>query len=180
MDEFLADNASDARAKVVDRLLKSVAYGERMALEWLDVSRYGDTDGLFEDHPRDIYPWRDWVIEAFNSNLPYSDFIKWQLAGDLLPEPTIDQRVATGFLRHNPTSNEGGIIDEDYPSKYLVDRVNTTATAMMGLTLECAQCHDHKYDPMTQREYYQFAGFFNSLVGNGNTKGGGRSDAEEV
>lgn len=171
MDEFLADNASDARAKVVDRLLKSVAYGERMALEWLDVSRYGDTDGLFEDHPRDIYPWRDWVIEAFNSNLPYSDFIKWQLAGDLLPEPTIDQRVATGFLRHNPTSNEGGIIDEDYRVKYLVDRVNTTATAMMGLTLECAQCHDHKYDPMTQREYYQFAGFFNSLVGNGNTKG---------
>ncbi|HAD62270.1 MAG TPA: hypothetical protein DCG12_23785, partial [Planctomycetaceae bacterium] len=108
--------------------------------------RYGDTDGLFEDHPRSIYPWRDWVVDAFNSNLPYRDFISWQVAGDLLPNATVEQRVATGFLRNNPTSNEGGIIDEDYRVKYLVDRVNTTATAMMGLTLECAQCHDHKYD----------------------------------
>ncbi|MEC8508961.1 MAG: DUF1549 domain-containing protein, partial [Planctomycetota bacterium] len=152
-------------------MLESRSFGERMAQEWLDVARYGDTDGLFEDHPRSIYPWRDWVVDAFNENLAYRDFIIWQIAGDLLPEASVEQQVATGFLRNNPTSNEGGIIDEDYRVKYLVDRVNTTATAMMGLTLECAQCHDHKYDPMTQREYYQFAGFFNNLVGNGNTKG---------
>ena len=171
LDAFLADNSADARERVVDRLLKSPAFGERLALEWLDTARYGDTDGLFEDHPRAIYPWRDWVVESFNSNLPYNDFLTWQLAGDLLPDATTSQRIATGFLRNNPTSNEGGIIAEDYRIKYLVDRVNTTATAMLGLTLECAQCHDHKYDPMTQREYYQFAGFFNNLVGNGNTKG---------
>ena len=171
LDAVLSDESDAAFEKAVDRLLNSRAFGERMAQEWLDVARYGDTDGLFEDHPRSIYPWRDWVVDAFNSNLPYRDFISWQVAGDLLPDATVEQRVATGFLRNNPTSNEGGIIDEDYRVKYLVDRVNTTATAMMGLTLECAQCHDHKYDPMTQREYYQFAGFFNSLVGNGNTKG---------
>ncbi|MBT4692383.1 MAG: DUF1553 domain-containing protein [Planctomycetaceae bacterium] len=171
IDLFENDNAENAFERVVDRLLNSPAYGERMATEWLDVARYGDTDGLFEDHERSIYPWRDWVVEAFNSNLPYDDFITWQIAGDLLPAATVAQQTATGFLRNNPTSNEGGIIQEDYRVKYLVDRVNTTATAMLGLTLKCAQCHDHKYDPMTQREYYQFAGFFNSLVGNGNTKG---------
>ena len=171
LDAFLADGSASSSETVVDRLLKSAAFGERMAQEWLDVARYGDTDGLFEDHPRSIYPWRDWVVDAFNSNLPYRQFITWQLAGDLLPGATVAQRVATGFIRNNPTSNEGGLIDEDYRIKYLVDRVNTTATAMLGLTLECAQCHDHKYDPMTQREYYQFAGFFNGLVGSGNTKG---------
>ncbi|MEC8570956.1 MAG: DUF1549 domain-containing protein, partial [Planctomycetota bacterium] len=171
LDDFLGDESEDAYGKAADRLLESRSFGERMAQEWLDVARYGDTDGLFEDHPRSIYPWRDWVIDAFNENLAYRDFIIWQIAGDLLPEASVEQQVATGFLRNNPTSNEGGIIDEDYRVKYLVDRVNTTATAMMGLTLECAQCHDHKYDPMTQREYYQFAGFFNNLVGNGNTKG---------
>ena len=171
LDDFLSDESEDAYGEAADRLLESRSFGERMAQEWLDVARYGDTDGLFEDHPRSIYPWRDWVVDAFNENLAYRDFIIWQIAGDLLPEASIEQQVATGFLRNNPTSNEGGIIDEDYRVKYLVDRVNTTATAMMGLTLECAQCHDHKYDPMTQREYYQFAGFFNNLVGNGNTKG---------
>lgn len=171
LDAFLSDHTDDAYEKAVDRLLESPAFGERMALEWLDVARYGDTDGLFEDHPRSIYPWRDWVIDAFNNDLPYNDFITWQLAGDLLPNATLPQRIATGFLRNNPTSNEGGLIDEDYRVKYLVDRVNTTATAFLALTLECAQCHDHKYDPMTQREYYQFAGFFNNLEGNGNTKG---------
>lgn len=171
LDAFLSDKSATAYEQVVDRLLKSPAFGERLALNWLDTARYGDTDGLFEDHPRAIYPWRDWLVEAFNNNLPYNDFITWQLAGDLLPNATTPQRIATGFLRNNPTSNEGGIIDEDYRIKYLVDRVNTTATAMLGLTLECAQCHDHKYDPMTQREYYQFAGFFNNLVGKGNTKG---------
>ena len=171
LDSFLFDNSDQAYHRVVDRLLTSPAFGERMALEWLDVARYGDTDGLFEDHPRSIHAWRDWVVQAFNDNLPYKDFITWQLAGDLLPSASNAQKVATGFLRNNPTSNEGGIIDEDYRIKYLVDRVNTTSTAFLGLTMECAQCHDHKFDPMTQREYYELAGFFNSLVGRGNTKG---------
>ncbi|MFT5127850.1 MAG: hypothetical protein ACI8W8_001457 [Rhodothermales bacterium] len=168
LDAFLANPGYEA---AIDRLLADSAFGERMAVEWLDVARYGDTDGLFEDHPRSVHPWRDWVVTAFNDNLPYSDFISWQVAGDLLPEATNMQKTATGFLRHNSTSNEGGIIDEDYRIKYLVDRVNTTATAFLGLTLECAQCHDHKFDPMTQREYFEFGGFFNSLVGKGNTKG---------
>ena len=171
LDSFLADNSEKAVERAVDRLMASPAFGERLALEWLDVARYGDTDGLFEDHPRSIYPWRDWVVSAFNKNLAYSDFITWQLAGDLVPESGIEQKIATGFLRNNPTSNEGGIIDEDYRVKYLVDRVNTTSTAFLGLTMECSQCHDHKFDPMTQREYYQMGGFFNSLVGKGNTKG---------
>ena len=117
LDSFLADKSPKAYEKAVDRLLKSRAFGQRMAQEWLDIARYGDTDGLFEDHPRSIYPWRDWVVDAFNNNLPYSDFITWQIAGDLLPNTTVDQRVATGFLRNNPTSNEGGIIDEDYRVK---------------------------------------------------------------
>ena len=171
LDTFLADKSEGAVGRVVDRLLASPAFGERLALEWLDIARYGDTDGLFEDHPRSIYPWRDWVVSAFNQNLPYSDFIAWQLAGDLLPEASQEQKIATGFLRNNPTSNEGGIIDEDYRVKYLIDRINTTSTAFLGLTMECSQCHDHKFDPMTQREYYQMGGFFNSLVGKGNTKG---------
>lgn len=171
LDDFIKDQSEKAFENAVDRLLDSSGFGERMALEWLDVARYGDTDGLFEDHPRSIYPWRDWVISAFNENLPYNDFITWQVSGDLIPEATDEQKLATGFLRNNPTSNEGGIIDEDYRIKYLVDRVNTTATAFLGLTMECAQCHDHKFDPITQREYYQFSGFFNSLVGRGNTKG---------
>ena len=171
LDDFLSDESDNAYEKVVDRLLASSAFGERMALEWLDVARYGDTDGLFEDHPRSIHAWRDWVVTAFNNNLPYRDFITWQLAGDLLPGATNPQKVATGFLRNNPTSNEGGIIDEDYRIKYLVDRVNTTSTAFLGLTMECAQCHKHKFDPITQREYYELAAFFNSLTGRGNTKG---------
>ena len=171
LDAFLADKSEDAVTRVVDQLLASPAFGERLALEWLDVARYGDTDGLFEDHPRSIYPWRDWVVSAFNQNLPYNDFITWQLAGDLLPEASQEQKIATGFLRNNPTSNEGGLIDEDYRIKYLIDRINTTSTAFLGLTMECSQCHDHKFDPMTQREYYQMGGFFNSLVGKGNTKG---------
>ena len=171
LDAFLADEMERAYENAVDRLLASPAFGERLALEWLDVARYGDTDGLFEDHPRSIYLWRDWVVSAFNDNLPYSDFISWQLAGDLLPEASDEQKIATGFLRNNPTSNEGGLIEEDYRVKYLVDRVSTTATAFLGLTMECAQCHDHKFDPMTQRNYYEFAGFFNSLIGRGNSKG---------
>ncbi|NIP97497.1 MAG: DUF1549 domain-containing protein, partial [Akkermansiaceae bacterium] len=134
LDTFLLDNSDDAYERAVDRLLSSPAFGERLAVEWLDVARYGDTDGLFEDHPRTIYAWRDWVVSAFNDNIPYKDFITWQLAGDLLPDATTSQRIATGFLRNNPTSNEGGIIDEDYRIKYLVDRVNTTATAFLGLT----------------------------------------------
>lgn len=171
MEAFLAEDHETAWPKAIERLLESTAFGERLALEWLDIARYGDTDGLFEDHPRSIYLWRDWVVQAFNDNLPYDQFLTWQLAGDLLPEATVDQKLATGFLRNNATSNEGGLIDEDYRIKYLIDRVNTTSTAFLGLTMECAQCHDHKFDPMTQKEYYQFGGFFNNLVGKGNTKG---------
>ncbi len=171
LDGFLADPSDANYANAVDRLLASPHFGERMAQEWLDVARYGDTDGLFEDHPRSIWAWRDWVVESFNKNLPYDRFITWQIAGDLLPSATEEQKIATGFLRNNPTSNEGGLIDEDYRIKYLIDRVNTTATAFLGLTLECAQCHDHKFDPLSQREYFEFAAFFNSLVGRGNTKG---------
>ena len=152
MDTFLAEDQASAWPKAINRLLESPAFGERLALEWLDIARYGDTDGLFEDHPRSIYLWRDWVVQAFNENLPYDKFLTWQLAGDLLPEPSVDQKLATGFLRNNATSNEGGLIDEDYRIKYLIDRVNTTSTAFLGLTMECAQCHDHKFDPMTQKE----------------------------
>ena len=147
LDSFLRDQSENSYQRAVDRLLASPAYGERLALEWLDVARYGDTDGLFEDHPRSIYPWRDWLVSAFNENLPYDQFITWQVAGDLLPNASNQQKTATGFLRNNPTSNEGGIIDEDYRIKYLIDRVNTTSTAFLGLTMECAQCHDHKFDP---------------------------------
>ena len=118
LDAFLDDHSDQTYETAVDRLLNSRSFGERMAQEWLDVARYGDTDGLFEDHPRLVYPWRDWVIGAFNENLPYNEFLTWQLAGDLLPEASVDQRIATGFLRNNPTSNEGGIIEEDYRVKY--------------------------------------------------------------
>ena len=131
MDAFLAEAHETAWPKAIERLLQSAAFGERLALEWLDVARYGDTDGLFEDHPRSIYLWRDWVVQAFNDNLPYDQFLTWQLAGDLLPEATVDQKLATGFLRNNAISNEGGLIDEDYRIKYLVDRVNTTSTAFL-------------------------------------------------
>ncbi|MET2985080.1 PSD1 and planctomycete cytochrome C domain-containing protein [Aureibaculum conchae] len=163
LDNFLNDDSPDAYEKVVDRLLASEAYGERMAANWLDIARYADTHGYQDDLERVMWPWRDWVISAFNRNLPYDDFIKWQLAGDLLPDATLEQVLATGFNRNHKITQEGGVIDEEYRVEYVLDRANTTSKALLGLTMECAQCHDHKYDPISQREYFSFYGFFNQV-----------------
>ena len=162
IDAFLADQSPDAYEKVVDRLLASPRYGEHMARYWLDAARYGDTHGLHLDNERSMWPYRDWVINAFNVNQPFDRFTVEQIAGDLLPNATLEQRVATGFNRCNVTTGEGGSIDEEYYVRYAVDRVETTSTVFLGLTLGCCVCHDHKYDPFTQREFYQLFAFFNS------------------
>ncbi len=164
LDAFLADSSADAYEKVVDRLLASPRYGERMALAWLDAARYADTNGFNNDEDRTQWPWRDWVIEAFRGNMPYDRFVVEQVAGDLLPNATLAQKVATGFLRNQVHNTEGGIIDEEYRAEYVADRVHTTATVLLGLSLQCARCHDHKFDPISQREYYQFFAFFNNLI----------------
>ena len=168
IDAFLSDDAPSAYEKVVDRLLASPAYGERMATEWLDLARYADSHGYQDDGMREMWPWRDWVIRAFNENMPYDRFLTWQLAGDLLPNATQDQILATGFNRNHMQSQEGGIVDEEYRVEYVADRVNTLGRAVLGLTLECARCHDHKYDPVTQREYFQVYDFFNNINEAGN------------
>lgn len=162
IDDFLQDNSPNAYEKVLDRLLASPHFGERMAADWLDVARYADTHGYQDDMPRDMWPWRDWVIQAFNKNLSYKDFVTWQLAGDLLPNATDEQILATGFLRNHAQSQEGGIIDEEYRVEYVADKVNTLGRAFLGLTVECSRCHDHKYDPIEQKEFYQLYAFFNS------------------
>ncbi len=164
IDDFLADDSEDAWETVVDRLLASKHYGEHMTRYWLDAARYGDTHGLHLDNLRSIYPYRDWVIRAFNDNMPFDRFTIEQLAGDLLPDATLEQKVATGFNRCNVTTSEGGAIPEEWLVRYAVDRVNTTSTVWMGLTVGCAQCHDHKFDPITQREYYQLFAYFNGLT----------------
>jgi hypothetical protein len=161
IDAFVADPAPDAYEKLVDALLASPAYGERQARDWLDLARYADTYGYQNDVERDMSPWRDWVIQAFNENLPYDEFILWQLAGDLLPNPTHDQQLATAFNRLHRQTNEGGSIDEEFRTEYAADRVFTTGTAFLGLTMGCARCHDHKYDPITQKDYYRMFAFFN-------------------
>ncbi|MEM7656353.1 MAG: DUF1549 domain-containing protein, partial [Bacteroidota bacterium] len=163
LDAFLEDDSETAYEKVVDRLLASSAYGERMAVDWLDVARYADSHGLHADGSRTMWPWRDWVIEAFNENLPYDDFILWQMAGDMLPNPTEEQVVATAFHRNHPMTAEGGAVDEEWRLEYVFDRSNTTAKAFMGMTMECARCHDHKFDPISQKEFYQMAAFFNNI-----------------
>jgi hypothetical protein len=163
VDAFLADRSPDAYEKVVDRLLASPRYGERMAMDWLDEARYADTNGYQNDFARTMWPWRDWVIDAFNRNLPFDQFVIEQLAGDLLPNPTLAQRIATGFNRNNRTVTEAGSIDEEWRVENAVDRVETTATVFLGLTLGCGRCHDHKFDPISQREFYQFYAFFNSV-----------------
>jgi hypothetical protein len=150
-------------ADVVDRLLKSQHYGERMAMQWLDAARYADTNGYNNDETRTMWPWRDWVINAFASGMPYDQFLTEQIAGDLLPNPTISQRVATGFSRNHVLTTEGGIIEEEYHVEYVADRVHTTATVFLAMSMQCARCHDHKYDPISQRDYYQFASFFNNV-----------------
>ena len=163
IDSFLADPSPQAYEKLVDRLLDSPRYGEHMARYWLDVARYGDTHGLHLDNYREMWPYRDWVIKAFNDNLPFDRFVVEQLAGDLLPNPTLDQTVASGFNRCHVTTNEGGSIDEECYVRNVVDRVDTTGIAFLGLTTGCARCHDHKYDPLTTKDYYQLFAFFNSL-----------------
>lgn len=163
VDAFLADTRPDAYERLVDRLLNSVRYGERMAVEWLDAARFADTHGYHIDSGRDMTPWRDWVIRAFNRNLPFDRFTVEQLAGDLLPDATLEQKVASGFHRNHMINFEGGAIPEEYHAAYIVDRVNTTGTVWLGLTIGCAQCHDHKYDPLSQKEYYQLYAFFHNV-----------------
>ncbi len=164
VDEFLADESAEAFEHVVDRLLNSQNYGEHMARIWLDAARYGDTHGLHLDNERSIWPYRDWVISAFNRNQPFDQFTIEQIAGDLLPDPTLSQRVATGFNRCNVTTSEGGSIDDEYYMRYAVDRVETTSTVWLGLTAGCAVCHDHKFDPLTQKEFYQLFSYYFSLT----------------
>ncbi len=163
IDSFLADPAPDAYERRVDQLLNSPRYGERMAVEWLDLARYADTHGYHIDSHRDMWPWRDWVIKAFNQNKPFDEFTIEQLAGDLLPNATVEQKLASGFNRNHMINFEGGAIPEEYLVEYVVDRVETTAMVWMGLTMGCARCHNHKYDPITQKEFYQFFAFFNTI-----------------
>lgn len=163
LDAFLADDSPRAYERVVDRLLASPRFGERMALEWLDAARYADTNGYYTDAERQAWPWRDWVIRAYNANLPFDRFTIEQLAGDLLPQATQDQRIATAFNRNHMVSNETGIIEEEYRLGYVTDRVDTTAAVWLGLTMGCARCHDHKFDPISQREYYQLFAAFNNI-----------------
>jgi hypothetical protein len=163
IDAFLQDHGPDAYERLVDRYLASPAYGERMAMDWLDLARYADTYGYQNDVERDMSPYRDWVISAFNRNLPYDQFLTWQLAGDLLPSPTPEQRIATAFNRLHRQTNEGGSIEEEFRTEYVVDRVNTFGMSMLGLTVECARCHDHRFDPITQRDYYSLFAFFNNI-----------------
>ncbi|MFN0206691.1 MAG: DUF1553 domain-containing protein [Planctomycetota bacterium] len=163
IDEFLKDNSAEAYEKVADRLLASPRYGERQAQEWLDVARYADSNGYQNDGSRNIWKWREWVINAYNANMPFDQFTIEQLAGDLLPNATLDQKIATGFNRNHPTNSEAGEEEDEYRSAYVIDRVNTTATTFLGLTLACTQCHDHKYDPLTQKDYYQFYAYFNNI-----------------
>jgi hypothetical protein len=163
MDRFLADKSSNAYEKIVDELMASPTYGEKMALHWMDVARYADSHGYQDDNYRTQWPWRDWVIHAFNENLPYTKFITWQLAGDLMPNSTKEQLLATGFNRNHKITEEGGVINEEYRVYYVTDRTNTFGKALLGCTIECAHCHDHKYDPFSQKEYYQLYAFFNSV-----------------
>jgi uncharacterized protein DUF1553/uncharacterized protein DUF1549/concanavalin A-like lectin/glucanase superfamily protein/cytochrome c len=160
---FAADDAPGAYERAVERFLRSPAYGERMAMDWLDLARYADTYGYQNDVERDMSPYRDWVIDTFNKNLSYDQFLTWQLAGDLLPNATREQRIATAFNRLHRQTNEGGSIEEEFRTEYVMDRVNTFGTSMLGLTLECARCHDHKFDPITQRDYYSLFAFFNNI-----------------
>ena len=163
IDAYLADRSDDAYGKMVGRYLKSPSYGEHMARHWLDLARYADTNGYQYDTEREQWVWRDWVINAYNHNMPFDQFTIEQLAGDLIPNATAQQRLATGFNRNHGITIEGGIIDEEYRTEYVMDRLNTTAAVWMGLTVGCARCHDHKYDPISQREFYQLYAFFNQV-----------------
>lgn len=161
VEAFVADTSDDAWEKVVDRLLTSTAYGERMAWTWLDAARYADSNGYQGDNERTMWPWRDWVIDAFNQNMPYDDFTVWQLAGDQLPDATFEQKLATGFCRNHMINGEGGRIAEENRVDYVMDMSETTGTVWLGLTMNCCRCHDHKFDPLSQRDYYSLSAFFN-------------------
>lgn len=167
IDRFLSDSSPSAYENLVDELLSLPAYGERMALHWMDVARYADSYGYQDDDVRTQWPWRDWVIHAFNGNMPYDRFVTWQLAGDLLPNPTKEQLLATAFNRNHKITEEGGVIDEEYRVAYGMDKTNTYAKGILGITMECAQCHDHKYDPFTQKNYYGMYAFFNNSLEKG-------------
>ncbi|MCA9202116.1 MAG: DUF1549 domain-containing protein, partial [Planctomycetales bacterium] len=176
--EFTADYAQRRDAALsawIDRLMNSSAWGEHRARYWLDAARYGDTHGLHFDNYREMWPYRDWVIRAFNANQPFDQFVVEQIAGDLLPNPTLDQRIATGFQRCNITTNEGGTIDEENLANYAADRVQTFGWVFLGLTTNCSQCHNHKFDPFTMRDYYSLAAFFRNTTQqpkDGNVKDG--------
>src|SRR5262245_38289475 len=174
IDAFLRNESVQAYETLVDRLLKSPHYGERMAWEWLDAARYADTNGYQGDPTRSMWFWRDWVIDALNQNMPFDQFTVEQLSGDLLPQPTQSQLIATGFHRNHMINGEGGRIAEESRVDYVQDRVETTGTVWLGLTLNCCRCHDHKFDPVSQQEYYQLAAFFNSIdeTGAGREAGG--------
>jgi hypothetical protein len=163
MDEFMADDSPEAYEKMVDKLLKNPSYGEKMALHWLDLARYADSHGYQDDGYRTQWPWRDWVIHAFNKNMHYNDFVTWQLAGDLMPNSTKEQLLATGFNRNHKITEEGGVIPEEYRIMYVTDRNDLFGKGLLGVTLECAHCHDHKYDPFSQKDYYQMFAFFNNV-----------------
>ena len=167
VDDFVLDHSPEAYERLVDDLLASPDYGEQMARRWLDGARYADTNGFQNDFHRIMWPWRDWVIGAFNNNMPYDQFVVEQLAGDLLPNATESQRIATGFNRNNKSNTEGGSIEEEWYVENIVDRVETASTVFMGLTMGCARCHDHKYDPVTQKDFYEFYAFFNSTEDRG-------------
>jgi hypothetical protein len=164
VEAFVADPAADAVEKLVDRLLAHDGYGEHMARQWLDLARYADSAGYADDPPRTIWGWRDWVIRAFDANMPFDEFTLRQLAGDLLPNATLDDKVATAFHRNTLTNNEGGTIDEEFRTVAVIDRVNTTMSTWMGTTMACAQCHDHKYDPLSQKEYFQLYAILNNTA----------------
>jgi mono/diheme cytochrome c family protein len=178
VDAFLADESPDAYATLIDRLLESPRYGEHMARYWLDAARYGDTHGLHLDNYREIWPYRDWVIQAFNNNMPFDQFTIEQLAGDLLPDATLEQQIATGFNRCHVTTNEGGVIKEEVYVRNVIDRVVTTGTVFMGLTLDCTRCHNHKYDPFTMEDFYSLFAYFNSL--DGGAMDGNRKDPAPI
>ena len=162
-DKFLADESASAYETMVDQLLASEHFGERMAIHWLDVARYADSHGYQDDGLRTMWPWRDWVIHAFNQNYPYDKFVRMQLAGDLLESPGEEDLLATGFNRNHKITQEGGVIDEEYRVEYVTDRTNTFGKAFLAMTLECAKCHDHKYDPISQKDYFSTFAFFNQV-----------------
>lgn len=163
IDAFLEDTSPNAYEKQVDRLLSSPHYGEKMAVDWLDVARFADSHGYTVDRLRDMSPYRDWVINAFNNNFPYDKFIQWQLAGDLMPQPTREMLIATAFNRNHPQNMEGGIIEQEFQAEYVVDRTNTFGEAFLAISVGCAKCHDHKFDPVSQKSYYELFSFFNNV-----------------